>query len=288
MSLKKQYNKKQIKKMNNIKKPLLKIRKKIDKIDGKMHDLVMERAELVLQVIKEKEKVSKENLVIYRPAREHEILVRLIKRHKGKISLKALIFLWRNLISIYISIQGELKLSFAGQIDDAVRSHFGSEIKINKVRHNISCLKVLSENKAHIIVLPYPNKINDWWSRLDSFQGVSIIGGISKKFNGKTTALILSKQDIEYSSKNTALYVLKINAKIVNAYCKFIASKGYDLICKKNISSDIAMILFSTDVESEAEEKNKLLELNNFELNNNLKPKNIGIFAVLNKDILYE
>ena len=81
-----------IKNRNNNKiEPLSLIRKKIDRIDNKIHDLIMNRAELVSDVVKEKRSENFKDVVIYRPAREHEILVRLIKRHKGNISIISLI-----------------------------------------------------------------------------------------------------------------------------------------------------------------------------------------------------
>ena len=160
---------------NNEIKPLSLIRKKIDRIDNKIHDLIMSRAELVSDVVKEKKSENFKDIVIYRPAREHEILARLIKRHKGNISIISLISIWRNLISTYISIQGELKLTFTNNIDNIVNSHFTSEIKKIKKNNSTSCLKGLIENKAHIAILPFPNKYNDWWSKLYNFIGVNIV-----------------------------------------------------------------------------------------------------------------
>ena len=262
------------------------IRKKIDRIDNKIHDLIMSRAELVSDVVKEKRSENFKDIVIYRPAREHEILVRLIKRHKGNISLISLISIWRNLISTYISIQGELKLIFTNNIDNLVNSHFTSEIKKIKKNNSTSCLKGLIENKAHIAILPFPNKYNDWWSKLNNFKGINIVGSLSEGFYGKTSALILSKQKIEYSSNNVALYTLKINSKNTKAYSEFISSKGYNLICKKLLSAKKSIILFSIKVSSDTEINKNLEIIENFELEPNLKPKNIGVYSLLSKDIL--
>ena len=271
---------------NNEIKPLSLIRKKIDRIDNKIHDLIMTRAELVSDVVKEKRSENFKDIVIYRPAREHEILVRLIKRHKGNISLISLISIWRNLISTYISIQGELKLIFTNNIDNIVNSHFTSEIKKIKKNNSTSCLKGLIENKAHIAILPFPNKYNDWWSKLNNFKGINIVGSLSEGFYGKTSALILSKQKIEYSSNNVALYTLKINSKNTKAYSEFISSKGYNLICKKLLSAKKSIILFSIKVSSDTEINKNLETIENFELEPNLKPKNIGVYSLLSKDIL--
>ena len=271
---------------NNEINPLSLIRKKIDRIDNKIHDLIMTRAELVLDVVKEKRSENFKDIIIYRPAREHEILVRLIKRHKGNISIISLISIWRNLISTYISIQGELKLIFTNNIDNIVNSHFTSEIKKIKKNNSTSCLKGLIENKAHIAILPFPNKYNDWWSKLNNFKGINIVGSLSEGFYGKTSALILSKQKIEYSSNNVALYTLKINSKNTRAYSKFISSKGYNLICKKLLSAKKSIILFSIKVSSDTEINKNLETIENFELEPNLKPKNIGVYSLLSKDIL--
>jgi len=271
---------------NNEINPLSLIRKKIDRIDNKIHDLIMTRAELVSDVVKEKRSENFKDIVIYRPAREHEILVRLIKRHKGNISLISLISIWRNLISTYISIQGELKLLFTNNIDNIVNSHFTSEIKKIKKNNSTSCLKGLIENKAHIAILPFPNKYNDWWSKLNNFKGINIVGSLSEGFYGKTSALILSKQKIEYSSNNVALYTLKINSKNTKVYSEFISSKGYNLICKKLLSAKKSIILFSIKVSSDTEINKNLETIENFELEPNLKPKNIGVYSLLSKDIL--
>lgn len=271
---------------NNEINPLSLIRKKIDRIDNKIHDLIMSRAELVSDIVKEKRSENFKDIVIYRPAREHEILVRLIKRHKGNISLISLISIWRNLISTYISIQGELKLIFTNNIDNIVNSHFTSEIKKIKKNNSTSCLKGLIENKAHIAILPFPNKYNDWWSKLNNFKGINIVGSLSEGFYGKTSALILSKQKIEYSSNNVALYTLKINSKNTKAYSEFISSKGYNLICKKLLSAKKSIILFSIKVSSDTEINKNLETIENFELEPNLKPKNIGVYSLLSKDIL--
>ena len=276
-----------IKNRNNNKiESLSLIRKKIDRIDNKIHDLIMTRAELVSDVVKEKRSENFEDIVIYRPAREHDILVRLIKRHKGNISLISLISIWRNLISTYISIQGELKLIFTNNIDNIVNSHFTSEIKKIKKNNSTSCLKGLIENKAHIAILPFPNKYNDWWSKLNNFKGINIVGSLSEGFYGKTSALILSKQKIEYSSNNVALYTLKINSKNTKVYSEFISSKGYNLICKKLLSAKKSIILFSIKVSSDTEINKNLETIENFELEPNLKPKNIGVYSLLSKDIL--
>ena len=79
---------------------------------------------------------------------------------------------------------------------------------------------------------------------------------------------------------------MKINSKNTRAYSEFISSKGYHLICKKLLSAKKSIILFSIKVTSDKEINIKLKTIENFELEPNLKPKNIGVYSLLSKDIL--
>ena len=286
MPLKKTSIKTKVKNTNNVKQPLLKIRQKIDNIDIRIHDLLMKRAELVNDIIKEKRKESTKGLTIYRPAREHEILLRLIKRHKGNISIKSLVSIWRKLISTYISIQGELKLSFSGKLDDIVNNHFSSDIKKIKTKSSYSSLKNLIENKSNIAILPFPSEKNDWWGKLTSFSNIRVVGSLSDSSNENISALVLSKQDIEYASINTALYTSKIATKNIKLYSKFLKSKGFIVICKKLVSSKTSIVLFSKEVSSDIEQKLKLTSIKNFELDKDIKPKFIGVFSTIYKEVI--
>ena len=275
-----------IKKPNKNKLSLLRIRKKIDKIDNKVHDLLIARADLVKDVIKEKRKENNSNIIIYRPAREYEILIRLIKRHKGIMSLKSLISIWRSLISAYISIQGPLKVTFAGNIDEIVNHHFGADIKKIKNKSSLSCFKTLVNNMSNIVVLPFPSKQYDWWSNLNNYPKISVIGGLSDALSGDIQALVLSKQDIEYASNNISLYTYKIAVKNLKQYSDFLTTNGFVLICKKLITSKLSIILFSTIVASELENKNKLNILENYKFGDNEKPRFVGVFSAIDKEIL--
>ena len=52
------------------------------------------------------------------------------------------------------------------------------------------------------------------------------------------------------------------------------------------LSSKKSIILFSIKVSSDTEINKNLETIENFELEPNLKPKNIGVYSLLSKDIL--
>ena len=61
-------------------KKLAGIRKKIDGLDEQVHDLLMQRADLVAGIVDEKRKAGMD---VVNPAREVEVVRRLLGRHKG-------------------------------------------------------------------------------------------------------------------------------------------------------------------------------------------------------------
>ncbi len=70
---------------------LLALRREIDAIDDSLHDLIMERTKIVERV---RDAKSKDKIKI-KPAREAEILYRLMARHTGKFPKQELARMWR-------------------------------------------------------------------------------------------------------------------------------------------------------------------------------------------------
>ena len=269
--------------INNISKPknpLQNIRNKIDSIDNKIHDLLIERAEIVEKVVEEKRKYKEANLVVYRPSREHEILVRIIQRHKGNLPEKSLINIWRNLISSYINMQAELTLNFSSTLDKIVNNHFGGDIKKEKTTTAIEAMKKLNENKVNITVLPYPNTHNDWWAKFKSFENIFVIGSISENYIGVPQALILGKQNFEYSDKNIVLSLLEIQSKDQKKCSSLLLLEGYSIVAEKNIGNGKSVIIFATKAISREEIEDKIKSIKNNKFNLQDSPEIMGLYAV--------
>mgnify|MGYP006112649339 FL=1 len=269
--------------INNISKPenpLQNIRNKIDIIDNKIHDLLIERAEIVEKVVEEKRKYKEANLVVYRPSREHEILVRIIQRHKGNLPEKSLINIWRNLISSYINMQAELTLNFSSTLDKIVNNHFGGDIKKEKTTTAIEAMKKLNENKVNITVLPYPNTHNDWWAKFKSFENIFVIGSISENYIGVPQALILGKQNFEYSDKNIVLSLLEIQSKDQKRCSSLLLLEDYSIVAEKNIGNGKSVIIFATKAISREEIEGKIKSIKNNKFNLQDSPEIMGLYAV--------
>src|SRR3977135_957007 len=79
------------------------LRRDIDRIDEAMHGLLMERGEIIDRLIAVKQ--TQETGSGVRPAREAEMMRRLVERHKGILPLDTAEGIWRVIISTFTYVQ---------------------------------------------------------------------------------------------------------------------------------------------------------------------------------------
>ena len=145
------------------------LRQKIDAIDCSIHELIMKRTRVVEQVrlVKDGEKIK------IRPAREAEILYRLMERHEGPLPKQELARIWRELIVATLRFEGPFSVAvYVCENEtgywDLARDQYGSFTPI--VRHDLSksVVEAVRTWQATVGVLPMP-QINDtefWWPLL--------------------------------------------------------------------------------------------------------------------------
>jgi chorismate mutase len=146
------------------------LRRRIDQIDDQLHDLIMQRAEVVESVARAKKRGG---IATVRPGREATLLRRLIQRHRGRFPRPVLVRLWRELISGAVSLQGEFSVAVyapGAMADywDMARDHYGSHMPMLAFHSATEVLRALSEGRAAVGVLPMPaeGERAPWWPLL--------------------------------------------------------------------------------------------------------------------------
>ena len=79
------------------------LRRDIDRIDADMHALLIERGEIIDRLIAVKK--TEETGSAFRPAREAEMMRRLVQRHHGSLPLDTAESIWRVIISTFTYVQ---------------------------------------------------------------------------------------------------------------------------------------------------------------------------------------
>src|SRR5580765_2941943 len=84
------------------------LRQEIDRIDETMHGLLMEREQIIDRLIAVKQ--TQESGSAFRPAREAEMMRRLVDRHTGILPLDTAESIWRVIISTFTFVQAPFSL----------------------------------------------------------------------------------------------------------------------------------------------------------------------------------
>ena len=147
------------------------LRAEIDTIDESLHDLIMRRAEVVARVKDAKQDAGGG---IFRPGREAEVLRRLVGRHAGALPSAVIIRIWRELISAFVSMQGDFKIAVWDAEDpaywDIARDHFGSQTPLTRHATTRGVLQAIADGSATAGVLPMPqiDEADPWWPLLSN------------------------------------------------------------------------------------------------------------------------
>jgi chorismate mutase len=104
------------------------LRAEIDRIDAAMHDLLIERGDIIDRLIRVKR--TAESGSAFRPAREADMMRRLVERHHGILPLDTAESIWRVIIATFTYVQAPFRVHAdlsAGEaaMRDSERFHFG-------------------------------------------------------------------------------------------------------------------------------------------------------------------
>jgi chorismate mutase len=104
------------------------LRREIDRIDGAMHDLLMQRGEIIDRLIAVKR--AQDGGSAFRPGREAAMMRAIVGRHRGLLPVDIVESIWRVIIATFTHVQapytvhGDTSLGSAA-MRDVARFHFG-------------------------------------------------------------------------------------------------------------------------------------------------------------------
>jgi len=113
--------------------PLAELRAEIDRIDEEMHRLLMQRGEIIGRLISVKR--TEESGSAFRPAREADMMRRLVERHRGILPLDTAESILRVIIATFTFVQAPFRVHAdlsAGEaaMRDTERFHFGFTVPL--------------------------------------------------------------------------------------------------------------------------------------------------------------
>src|SRR5271155_846025 len=148
------------------------IRRNIDRIDASMHELLIERSQIIdrLIAVKKTEEVGS----AFRPAREADMMRRLVERHHGNLPLDTVESIWRVIISTFTFVQAPFAIHAdlsAGdaRMPDSARFHFGFPAPFEPHMGASSVVEAVSVSRGDLGLIPAFAIAGGgpWWTALE-------------------------------------------------------------------------------------------------------------------------
>lgn len=202
------------------------IRKQIDALDDRIHDLLMERADLIVSVSEEK---KKGNIPVVQPAREAVMLRRLLGRHRGPLPEAAIVGIWRELVGAVSLLQTGLKVAVSQGDDhgfcwDMAKNYFGTVLPMSRVVSPMLAISALKEGDASFAVVPWPvdGDNQPWWSFLNSGEPDRMRIVCALPYGSyplpataiKNRALVVAKTDFSKSGDDMSFVIAELDSSV--------------------------------------------------------------------------
>jgi chorismate mutase len=148
------------------------LRAEIDRIDAAMHGLLMERGEIIGRLIQVKR--TDESGSAFRPAREADMMRRLVERHHGILPLDTAESIWRVIIATFTYVQAPFRVHAdmsAGDaaMRDSARFHFGFTVPFMTHMGAAGVVAAVAASQGDLGLVPASAVAGapGWWTALE-------------------------------------------------------------------------------------------------------------------------
>ena len=154
------------------------LRKEIDAIDEQVHRLLMARGDIIDRLISVKQ--TQEVGSAFRPAREAEMMRRLVQRHRGILPLDTVESIWRVIISTFtyvqapFSVHADISLGESAMRDSA-RFHFGFTVPYVSHFSAPAAVEAVAKSKGDLALVSATSSRTPWWIALEASGAPKII-----------------------------------------------------------------------------------------------------------------
>jgi chorismate mutase len=228
------------------------LRKEIDRIDEAMHRLLMERGDIIDRLISAKQ--TQESGSAFRPAREAEMMRRLVQRHKGILPLDTAEGIWRVIISTFTHVQAPFSVHAdlsAGDapMRDSARFHFGFTVPFIEHVGAASVIEAVSESKGDLGLVPAfaTSHGGAWWTALEFQSAPKIIARLPfidrADHPAPLNVFVVSRAAADAMATEVEVWSVRVTSWSASAAAA--ASKLAELVAAPDAAFDGAALLIS-------------------------------------------
>lgn len=152
------------------------LRQRIDTIDEQMHRLLIERSTIVDALVASKGSSAKDasqtSGAAFRPAREADMMRRLVERHTGTLPILTVEHIWREIISTFTRLQADYVVHLDGSADaiamrDLARFYFGFALDLIDGEDPDAVVAAVAGSNSDLGVIALNDgSASPWWRAL--------------------------------------------------------------------------------------------------------------------------
>jgi len=194
------------------------LRRRLDAIDDRLLDLLMDRARVMDEVRAAKAADAGDSVQLARPGRELSILRRLVARIQGPLPAGLVVRLWRDIMTSFTRLQGPFAVvvlepapsergSQPASLMGFARRHYGQATPLLSASSPAQLFARLDDRRAQLGLLPSPEDTPDlnWWRNLAP-TGLQVLARLP--IDGRETqpgAFVIGRQAFEESGDDRGL-----------------------------------------------------------------------------------
>ncbi len=154
------------------------LRQEIDEIDRALHARLIERGEIIDKLIAVKTRQGSGSA--FRPAREVEMMRRLVENHRGILPLDTVEGIWRIIISTFTYVQAPYTVhaDVSGgdvRMRDSARFHFGFTVPLAVQTSPAAVVAAVAAAKGDLGLVRVGSATVPWWIDLGASDAPKII-----------------------------------------------------------------------------------------------------------------
>jgi len=154
------------------------LRREIDSIDEQVHRLLMQRSDIINRLISVKK--TQEVGSAFRPAREADMMRRLVQRHRGILPLDTVEGIWRVIIATFTYVQAPFSVhadlsTGESAMRDSARFHFGFTVPFVSHFNAAAAVEAVAKSKGDLALVPATASRLPWWLELEADGAPKII-----------------------------------------------------------------------------------------------------------------
>lgn len=162
---------------------LAELRRDIDRIDAGMHQLLLERGDIIARLIAIKARQGGGSA--FRPGREADMMRRIAERHRGPLPLDTVEGIWRVIISTFTYVQANYSVHADvsggdGPMRDSARFHFGFTVPLVAHHGAAGVIEAVARSAGDLGMVRIEGGVSSgaWWRALTAPAAPKIIARV--------------------------------------------------------------------------------------------------------------